>query len=215
MKDFFSIFNTSKNNNNTISVLSPLGEPLRKKPLTSMPENRKSPFSIFPGDTHKLVLPPKMTSLDEVDFLLSINYVGEIEKAILTIVNKMYGSLDEKFRQARAMYLYMYVHPGKKVMACCDQCLHNPHAVAADPGAIVLLDQGLGHLAVAVSRLNDMKIVLAAAQVNIRIAVVSLFCALVVGFDSANLRPLVFFESQNGILGVIRQLSLLFCHTMS
>lgn len=90
MKDFFSIFNTSKNNNNTISVFSPLGEPLRKKPLTSMPENRKSPFSIFPGDTHKLVLPPKMTSLDEVDFLLSINYVGEIEKAILTIVNKMY-----------------------------------------------------------------------------------------------------------------------------
>ena len=90
MKDFFSIFNTSKNNNNTISVLSPLGEPLRKKPLTRMPENRKSPFSIFPGDMHKLVIPPKMTSLDEVDFLLSINYIGEIEKAILTIVNKMY-----------------------------------------------------------------------------------------------------------------------------
>ena len=36
------------------------------------------------------MIPPKMTSLDEVDFLLSINYIGEIEKAILTIVNKMY-----------------------------------------------------------------------------------------------------------------------------
>lgn len=90
MKDFFSIFNTSKNNNNnTVSVLSPLGDPLRKTPF-NMPENRKSPFSIFPGDTHQLVLPPKMTSLDEVDFLLSINYIGGIEKAILTIVNKMY-----------------------------------------------------------------------------------------------------------------------------
>ena len=56
---------------------------------------------------------------------------------------------------------------------------------------------------------------LAAAHVDVRIAVICFFCALVVGFDSANLRPLVFFESQNGILGVIRQQSLLFCHTMS
>lgn len=32
-----------------------------------------------------------------------------------TIVQKMFGEYDMKFPQARAMYLYMYVHPGKKL----------------------------------------------------------------------------------------------------
>ncbi len=32
-----------------------------------------------------------------------------------TIVNKMFGEYEEKFRQARAFYAYMYMHPGKKL----------------------------------------------------------------------------------------------------
>ena len=32
-----------------------------------------------------------------------------------TVVQKMFGEYDGKFPQARAMYLYMYVHPGKKL----------------------------------------------------------------------------------------------------
>ncbi len=32
-----------------------------------------------------------------------------------TIVNKMFGEYEDKFRQARAFYAYMYMHPGKKL----------------------------------------------------------------------------------------------------
>ena len=32
-----------------------------------------------------------------------------------TIVQKMFGDYDQKFPQARALYLYMYTHPGKKL----------------------------------------------------------------------------------------------------
>lgn len=32
-----------------------------------------------------------------------------------TILNKMYGNYEDKFPQARTFYLYMYVHPGKKL----------------------------------------------------------------------------------------------------
>ncbi|MCD7958438.1 MAG: 1,4-alpha-glucan branching protein GlgB [Ruminococcus sp.] len=33
-----------------------------------------------------------------------------------TILQKMFGDYDQKFPQARALYLYMYVHPGKKLL---------------------------------------------------------------------------------------------------
>lgn len=32
-----------------------------------------------------------------------------------TIIQKMYGGYDEKFLQCRALYMYMYTHPGKKL----------------------------------------------------------------------------------------------------
>ena len=32
-----------------------------------------------------------------------------------TIVQKMFGEYEQKFPQARALYLYMYTHPGKKL----------------------------------------------------------------------------------------------------
>lgn len=32
-----------------------------------------------------------------------------------TIIQKMYGGYDDKFPQARALYMYMYAHPGKKL----------------------------------------------------------------------------------------------------
>ena len=106
---------------------------------------------------------------------------------------------------------FPYVHPGKKVMAGGDQRLHDPHAVAAHSGTSVLFDQGLGHLAVAVSRLDDVKIVFTAAQIHVGIAGIFLLHALIVGLDVADLRPLVFGKAQNGVLGFIRQRSLLFC----
>lgn len=90
MTTFFSTFNIFGNHNNNSVALSPLGESLKKLSLDYPAESRKSPFSIYPQDSHQLVIPPKRTSIDEVDFLLSINFIGEIEKAILKIVNKMY-----------------------------------------------------------------------------------------------------------------------------
>ena len=32
-----------------------------------------------------------------------------------TIVDKMWGSYEDKFAQARALYVYMFTHPGKKL----------------------------------------------------------------------------------------------------
>lgn len=87
MLDFFK---NNKNTNNTPSVLSPTGEPLNKIYSGNYTENKKSPFSIYPGDSHKLILPQKKTSIDEVDYLLDIGYIGDIENAILTVIHKMY-----------------------------------------------------------------------------------------------------------------------------
>lgn len=90
MTNFFSTFNQLANHTSNCSVLSHVGEPLRKMSLATSDDDKKSPFSIYPGDTHKLILPQKRTSVDEVDFLLSINFIGDVEKAILAVVNKMY-----------------------------------------------------------------------------------------------------------------------------
>lgn len=86
MLDFFR---SNKNINNTPSVLSPTGEPLNTIYSGSYTENKKSPFSIYPGDSHKLILPLKRTSQAEVDYLLDIGFIGDIENAILTIANNL------------------------------------------------------------------------------------------------------------------------------
>ena len=47
-------------------------------------------------------------------YLLPFSH-DEVVHGKKTIVDKMFGSYEEKFAQARALYLYMYVHPGKKL----------------------------------------------------------------------------------------------------
>lgn len=56
-----------------------------------MQENKteKSPFSVYDKENHKLILPKRRTSLDEVDFLLDKGYIGEWEKLLLIITNNM------------------------------------------------------------------------------------------------------------------------------
>lgn len=49
----------------------------------------KSPFSVYAEENHKLILPEKRTSLDEIDFLLDKGYIGENEKLLLIITNNM------------------------------------------------------------------------------------------------------------------------------
>ena len=47
-------------------------------------------------------------------YLLPFSH-DEVVHGKKTIVDKMYGTYEEKFAQARALYLYMYAHPGKKL----------------------------------------------------------------------------------------------------
>ena len=47
-------------------------------------------------------------------FILTFSH-DETVHGKATIIQKMYGDYDEKFLQCRALYMYMYTHPGKKL----------------------------------------------------------------------------------------------------
>ena len=47
-------------------------------------------------------------------FLLELSHDENVHSKA-TIINKMWGNYEDKFPQARAMYMYMYTHPGKKL----------------------------------------------------------------------------------------------------
>ncbi len=47
-------------------------------------------------------------------FLLPFSH-DEVVHGKATIIQKMWGLYEDKFKQARALYLYMYTHPGKKL----------------------------------------------------------------------------------------------------
>ncbi len=64
------------------------------------------------GQYHKLTF-SMMYYYDE-NYLLPYSH-DEVVHGKATILQKMYGEYEGKFPQGRAMYLYMYVHPGKKL----------------------------------------------------------------------------------------------------
>lgn len=47
-------------------------------------------------------------------YLLPLSH-DEVVHGKATILQKMYGDYEGKFPQARALYLYMFAHPGKKL----------------------------------------------------------------------------------------------------
>lgn len=63
-------------------------------------------------DYHKLTF-SMMYYYDE-RYLLPLSH-DEVVHGKATILQKMYGDYEQKFLQARAFYMYMYAHPGKKL----------------------------------------------------------------------------------------------------
>ena len=75
------------------------------------------------------------------------------------------------------------------------------HSDAVRPGtAADGLDLTLGLRSILAGWLDEVKVVLAAGEVNIRVAGVHFFGALIVGLDVGYLRPLVLGEAHDGIL---------------
>ena len=64
------------------------------------------------GDYHKLTF--SMAYYNEERYLLPFSH-DEVVHGKATILQKMFGDYDMKFPQARALYMYMYAHPGKKL----------------------------------------------------------------------------------------------------
>lgn len=63
-------------------------------------------------DYHKLTF--SMMYYYDANFILPFSH-DEVVHGKATIAQKMNGDYDKKFPQARALYMYMYAHPGKKL----------------------------------------------------------------------------------------------------
>lgn len=64
-------------------------------------------------DYHKLTF--SMFYFPNEHYLLPLSHDENVHGKA-TILQKMFGDYDQKFPQARALYLYMYAHPGKKLV---------------------------------------------------------------------------------------------------
>ena len=84
-------------------------------------------------------------------------------------------------------------------MCSSDLDFHQPDAVlpGTAAGGTNLL---FGLSPVTLRRFDQVKVILAAGKVNIRVTGVLLFSALVMGLDVGDLRPLVLGEAHDGVL---------------
>lgn len=63
-------------------------------------------------DYHKLTF--SMMYFGNENYLLPLSH-DEVVHGKATIIQKMWGDYEEKFSQVKALYMYMYAHPGKKL----------------------------------------------------------------------------------------------------
>ena len=68
----------------------------------------------FARGQHYHILTWSMAYFYNEKYLLPFSH-DEVVHGKKTIVDKMFGSYEQKFAQARALYMYMYAHPGKKL----------------------------------------------------------------------------------------------------
>ena len=120
-------------------------------------------------------------------FLVHVNDGGEEGIRALSALQKFQGV--RKVRPDLPVGLIL-----EKLRAGGDKSLYHPHAVLADT-AISSRNHAIGFFPVPALRLHQMEVVAAPAHINIRVAGVLLLGALVVGFDGADGRPLILFES--------------------
>ena len=64
-------------------------------------------------DYHKLTF--SMVYFQNENYLLGLSHDENVHGKA-TVIQKMHGAYEDKFPQARALYLYMTVHPGKKLL---------------------------------------------------------------------------------------------------
>ncbi|WP_332841513.1 alpha amylase C-terminal domain-containing protein [Paraclostridium bifermentans] len=73
-------------------------------------------FKMHPYDRkrayHKLTF--SMMYFYSEHFLMPLSH-DEVVHGKATIIQKMHGEYEDKFKQVRALYMYMYAHPGKKL----------------------------------------------------------------------------------------------------
>ncbi len=74
-----------------------------------------------PADYYKLTF--SMHYFYNEQFLLPLSH-DEVVHGKGTIIQKMWGGYEDKFRQLRALYLYMYTHPGKKLNFMGNEIAH-------------------------------------------------------------------------------------------
>ena len=72
-------------------------------------------------DYHKLTF--SMMYYYEENYLLPFSH-DEVVHGKATIIQKMNGDYEKKFPQARALYMYMYAHPGKKLNFMGNELAH-------------------------------------------------------------------------------------------